>query len=174
MEQRKRKKGNGLLKRIPYDREKAVRYAREWALKRNPRYLNFDDMGGDCTNFASQCLFAGCGQMNYTPATGWYYNRPNDRTASWTGVRFLADFLLSNRSSGPYAEETDRSGLAPGDLVQLGSADGVYYHTPIVTSVSAEGIFVAAHSFDAYMRPLQSYSFARLRCFHIAGAGRWE
>ena len=40
---------------IPYNRTAAVDYARKWALKRNPAYYNFDSVGGDCTNFASQC-----------------------------------------------------------------------------------------------------------------------
>lgn len=42
-----------------YNREKAVEYARRWAYDRNPQYYNFDPIGGDCTNFVSQCLFAG-------------------------------------------------------------------------------------------------------------------
>ena len=57
----------------PYDRDAAVAYARRWALSRNPLYYDFEDIGGDCTNFASQCLFAGAGVMNFTPVTGWYY-----------------------------------------------------------------------------------------------------
>ena len=162
-----------MLTLIPYDGSKAVRYASDWAVKRNPRYINFDSMGGDCTNFASQCVFAGCGQMNFTPVLGWYYGSPNDRTASWSGVKFLYNFLISNRSSGPFAVETGLSGLAPGDLVQLGNANETFYHTSVVVSVSQTGVRVAAHTFDAYMRPLESYSFARIRCLHIAGARRW-
>ena len=30
-----------------YDRDAAGAYAREWAMKRNPAYLNFDNLGGD-------------------------------------------------------------------------------------------------------------------------------
>ena len=43
----------------PYDRDAAVAYARRWALSRNPLYYDFEDIGGDCTNFASQYIFAG-------------------------------------------------------------------------------------------------------------------
>ena len=32
--------------------------------------------------------------MNYTPVTGWYYVSPNNRSASWTGVEFFANFLI--------------------------------------------------------------------------------
>jgi hypothetical protein len=161
-----------MLVQIPYDREKAVKYAETWALKRNPRYLNFNGMGGDCTNFASQCVFAGCGVMNFTPDSGWYYNGPSDRAAAWSGVEYLFRFLTSNRSAGPFAVETDPDGLQPGDLVQLGNSDGHFYHTPVVVSVSPDGILVAAHTFDALRRPLQSYSFSRIRCLHLPGARR--
>ena len=61
---------------IPYDRSKAAAYAEKWAFSRNPRYISFDGMGGDCTSFVSQCLYAGTGVMNFTRDTGWYYNPP--------------------------------------------------------------------------------------------------
>ena len=35
----------------PYNRERAVEYARRWALSRNPLFENFSGIGGDCTNF---------------------------------------------------------------------------------------------------------------------------
>ena len=57
-----------------YNRENAVKYAEKWAYSRNPRYYNFDSIGGDCTSFVSQCVFAGSNTMNYTKNTGWYYN----------------------------------------------------------------------------------------------------
>ena len=52
---------------IPYDRRAAIRYAHRWAFGRNPRYYDYENIGGDCTNFASQCLYAGTGVMNFTP-----------------------------------------------------------------------------------------------------------
>ena len=75
-------KGRGILpipSYIPYDREAAVHYAHRWAYGRNPRFYNYDTLGGDCTNFASQCLYAGTGIMNYTPIYGWYYINANDK-----------------------------------------------------------------------------------------------
>lgn len=157
---------------VAYDRAKAVRYAETWAFRRNPRYMSFDGMGGDCTNFASQCVFAGCGVMNYTRDVGWYYSSPRSRAAAWSGVEYLHRFLVSNRGAGPYAEETDPAGLLPGDLVQLGAAGGRFYHTPVVVAVRGGEILVAAHTFDALYRPLSSYSFSALRCLHIPGARR--
>ena len=56
-----------------YDRAAAVAYARRWALGRNPDYYSFSGIGGDCTSFVSQCIYAGAGVMNFTPVFGWYY-----------------------------------------------------------------------------------------------------
>ena len=84
------------MKVVEYNREAAVAYARKWAFVRNPAYYNFDRLGGDCTNFASQCLFAGLGVMNGTPDIGWYYRALSDRAAAWTGVEYFYRFLLAN------------------------------------------------------------------------------
>ena len=73
---------------IGYDRRKAVSYARKWAFSKNPDYYYFDEIGGDCTNFVSQCLYAGSGIMNYTPTYGWYYVNINERSPSWTGTKY--------------------------------------------------------------------------------------
>lgn len=82
----------------------------------NPRYLDFENLGGDCTSYASQCLFAGCGVMNYTPTFGWYYNSAGDRTPSWSGVEYLYNFLTGNKKTGPYAREANISELQPATL----------------------------------------------------------
>lgn len=156
------------MRALPYNREKAVSYARRWALGRNPAYFNFDGLGGDCTNFVSQCLYAGAGVMNYTRDTGWYYVNLSERAPAWTGVEFLRQFLVSNRSVGPFATEADRAELRPGDVVQLGDLGGRYYHTLIVTEIAPE-IRVVAHTFDALDRPLRSYDFAVARNLHILG-----
>ncbi|MBC8535893.1 amidase domain-containing protein [Feifania hominis] len=156
-----------------YNRDAAVAYAQKWAFGRNPRYLDFEDLGGDCTNYASQCIYAGCGVMNYTPVYGWFYDSASRRTASWTGVEFLYKFLVGNRDVGPYATQTTLDQLEPGDLVQLGDAGGHFYHSPVVVSVAYGEIYVAAHTFDAWMRPLSSYQFARSRPLHIMGARKY-
>ena len=84
---------------IPYDRKAAVRYAHQGAFSRNPAFYDYEELGGDCTNFASQCVFAGAGVMNFTPTYGWFYRGPDDRTPSWTGVPFFYDFLTANRGA---------------------------------------------------------------------------
>ena len=156
------------MKEVPYDRSTAVAYARRWAMGRNAAYYDFEKLGGDCTNFASQCLFAGAGIMNYTPVTGWFYRSAADRTASWTGVEYLYRFLVNNRSVGPRAVEVPREEVLPGDLVQLGTETGHFSHTPVITAITPR-ILVAAHTDDALDRPLDSYRFARARFIRIEG-----
>lgn len=157
---------------IEYDRKAAVTYAKKWAFGRNPDFYNFDRIGGDCTNFASQCLYAGAGTMNYTPVLGWFYISVNDRTASWTGVEYFYNFLIGNKEAGPFGEEVKIGKIQIGDFIQLGRATGDFYHTPIVCGFYRGEPLVAAHTNDVYNRPLSSYFFEKIRCIHIVGVRR--
>ena len=153
---------------LPYNRASAVRYAARWALGRNPAYYDYSDIGGDCTNFASQCLFAGSGIMDYTETFGWYYIDANRKAPAWTGVEYLYRYLMRRDRPGPVAEETDAAQLRPGDLVQLSFNGITYGHTPVVLTTRPQ-IYVAAHSEDSFMRPLDTYEYAKIRYLHIFG-----
>lgn len=158
-----------------YDRSAAVEYAREWAFARNPDFYDFSRIGGDCTSFASQCLYAGSGVMNFTPDVGWYYLSADDRAAAWSGVEYFYNFLIGNRFSpvgngdGPFAEETELAALKQGDFVQLGN-ERSFYHTLVCVGFWENGVpLMAAHSNDAYAKPLTAWVFQRLRCIHLLG-----
>ena len=160
------------MREIPYNRAAAVAYARRWALDRNPAYYDFENIGGDCTNFTSQCIYAGARIMNFTPVTGWYYRSVSDRAPAWTDVDYLYKFLVNNRSVGPYAHEVSQREVLPGDIVQLGTLNGDFYHSPIITAVTPT-ILVAAHTYDALDRPLSSYIYETARFLHIDGVRTW-
>lgn len=160
------------MRSIPYNRTAAVAYARRWALDRNPAYYNFEKIGGDCTNFASQCIYAGAKVMNFTPVTGWYYRSSSDRTASWSGVEYLHNFLITNRSVGPYAHIVEQTEAQPGDIVQLGTPDGDFYHSPVITAVTPT-ILVSAHTYDELDIPLFFYNYGTVRFLHIDGVRTW-
>ena len=83
--------------------------------KRNPSYYNYDAIGGDCTNFVSQCIFAGSQVMNYR----WYYRNANQKSPSWTGVEFLYQFLTQNKSLGPYGRMVTQKEVEVGDIAQI-------------------------------------------------------
>lgn len=159
-----------MLVSITYDRARAVEYARRWAFSRNPLFESYNGIGGDCTNFVSQCIYAGCCAMNYTDTFGWYYISPVNRAPAWTGVRFFYNFMTGNNGIGPYASETYPGGLIEGDVIQLGREDGTYYHTLIVTGYDDGGYLVASHSDDSLDRPLSTYNYAAARFLKIEGA----
>lgn len=167
-----------MLIELPYDRGRAVEYAKQWALSRNPLFLDFTGQGGNCTNFVSQCVFAGCGVMNYTPTFGWYYRSASDRAPAWTGVeefyKFLTgapDFISQNGGVGPYAiDAREARQIELGDVIQLADESGDFYHTLIISGFTENDILVCAQSDDALDRPLSTYNFASLRILHIVGA----
>ena len=88
---------------------------------------------------------------------------------AWTGVQYLWNFLSGNAGAGPYGREAELAELVTGDLVQLGGEDGRYYHTLFICGRRGGELLIAAHSFDAFERPLSSYDYARLRPIKIEG-----
>ena len=163
-----------ILGEFPYSRESAVDYAARWAYGRNPKYYDFEQIGGDCTNFASQCILAGsAGVMNFTPTFGWYYLDLDHRAPAWTGVVFLYNFLTGNQGPGPFGREAEMAAVLPGDLCQLKLGGEAFQHSPVVVAAgsppSPSNILVAAHSFDAWRRPLSTYPYTQLRFLHIEG-----
>lgn len=152
-----------------YQRKKAILYAKEWAYKRNPKYYNFDKIGGDCTNFVSQCIYAGSGIMNYHKTFGWYYNSANDKAPAWTGVDFLHNFLTNNRGAGPFGEISDKVEI--GDIVQLSFDGEKFTHSLIIVEIDGKDTFGASHTFDAYGRNINTYQYNKARFIHIKGVG---
>ena len=84
---------------IPYDRGRAVEYARRWALERNPIFEDYTGIGGDCTNFVSQCLHYAGIPMNYD-RYGWFFISLYNRAPAWTGVNEFWDFGTTNTGVG--------------------------------------------------------------------------
>lgn len=160
------------MRKTEYNRAQTVEYAKLWALSRNPRYYNFDGIGGDCTNFASQCIYAGSKVMNYTKDTGWYYNSPSDRAATWSGVEYLYKFLTNNQNVGPVAELAEISDLQEGDLIFLSNGQR-FYHTLVVTGFSDGVPLICCHTADSYMRPLNTYHYVSAQGVHITGVNNW-
>lgn len=162
-----------VLQSFPYDRQAAVDYANQWAYRRNPNYYDFEEIGGDCTNYASQCILAGTGVMNFTQTYGWYYLSLQYRAPAWTGVEFFWNFMTGNQVAGPYGREVSLDETRPGDICQLMLDQNRFQHTPIITQAGfpreLSNTLVAAHSFDVNHRPLDSYDFRKIRYLHIEG-----
>ncbi len=145
-----------------YDRTLALQYAKRWAFDFNPEYYNFSAIGGDCTNFVSQCLFAGNIKMNYN-ANGWFYNSLNDRAPAWTGVDEFWDFGTFNKNKGPKLTECKLYELQVGDIIQLSNGER-FYHTLFVVDTTGDIIKVSAHDTPSFNLPLTAYYFKNYRC----------
>ncbi len=165
------------MRKIDYDRLKAKEYAKKWAYGRNPKYYNFDSIGGDCTSFISQCIYAGSKVMNYTKDTGWYYNSINDRSPAWSGVEYLYKFLINNKGIGPRGKDVEIDKLEIGDLIQLSFDGEIFSHTLIIVNIdepkTLDNIYIASHTYDSYNRRVSSYNFQNIRFIHIEGVWKW-
>lgn len=159
------------MKEVFYSRAKVLEYAERWAYDRNPQYYNFDNVGGDCTNFASQCIYAGSNIMNYSKQNGWYYINGNNKSPSWSGVEFLYNFLVNNKSYGPFGKETKQDEMEVGDLAQLSFDGNKFTHTLVIVKIKnkfdLDKIFITSHTYDSFNKKISEYNFEKIRFIHI-------
>lgn len=153
----------------PYNRENAVAYAKKYAFSQNSLFANFAGIGGNCTNFVSQCIYAGSCEMNYKPTFGWYYISLDDRSPSWSGVEYFYNFIIENADVGPFGRVATSDELENGDVIQLARNEEGFYHTLLVVGFDGEDILVAAQTDNAYARPLSTYEYDYARYVKILG-----
>ncbi len=150
-----------------YNRKKAVDYAYKWWNKRNPAFYNFDKIGGDCTNFISQCLLYGGIDMQIKPI-GWHYLSLSNRSPAWSGVNEFYSFLITNNAeNGIKGRLCKKEEIEIGDVIQLDLGRGVFHHNLLVTSVEDSNILIACHSADAFDKSLNDYRFTKIRYLKI-------
>lgn len=155
-----------------YNRKKAIDYAYAWWNKRNPMFYNFDKLGGDCTNFISQCLYFGEIQMNTYSTNGWFYHNSYSRSPSWTGVEEFYNFATNNKSNfGPKVKVVTISEIEIGDIVQMKQTGNRYHHNLLITKITKKNslinIFVTCHTNDAKDKKLSDYYFNEIRFLKI-------
>lgn len=153
----------------PYIRENAVAYARKYAFSQNPYFANFAGIGGNCTNFVSQSIYAAGCEMNFTPTYGWYYISLDDRAPAWSGVEYFYNFMIENVGVGPFGRVCTRDELEIGDVIQLANNENGYYHTLLVVGFEGDDVLVSAQTDNAYARPLSTYTYDYSRYIKILG-----
>ena len=168
--------GVPVLRLGQYDRTAAVKYAHLWALDRNPKYYDFENLGGDCTNFCSQVLHAGGCPMNNSRTNGWHYYSLTNRSPSWTGVEFFHRFVTGNKSIGPRGEEVSPSQIELGDIIQLDFPhNDAFNHCLVVVANPQPGdinrVLISCHTVDRDNYPLVFYNWRGIRYIHISGCG---
>lgn len=151
-----------------YDREAAVDYAKEWALRSNPKYnITRIKKEGESASFVSQCLYHGSGVMNKSKDNSWFYENENSYSKSWYHNDSLILFLLRNKDEGPHGKMIKPEHLFPGDVVHMVGRNNKIFTSAIVATIENNTIYVCAHNFNSFMRPLFSYSYKELICMHV-------
>ncbi|MEG0472418.1 MAG: amidase domain-containing protein [Solibacillus sp.] len=139
---------------IYYNRLAAVAYAQRWWNDYNPQFPVFQD---DCTNFISQCLFAGNAPMRGAPPNrevGWWMIGLNERWSySWTVSHSLRWYLETSKK-GLAASRTDSPfDLEIGDVIFYDfQGNGRIDHSTIVTSIVDGVPYVNAHTSNSANR----------------------
>ncbi|WP_071459001.1 amidase domain-containing protein [Bacillus massilinigeriensis] len=132
--------------RQKYNRLKAVQYAERWWNENNPAFFSFGD---DCTNYISQCLYAGGAPMHGYPkrGDGWWMKN-NDWSYSWTVANALRIYLSRPKFGLKTKEMESAEQLLLGDIICYDfNGDGRYDHTTIVTAKDGDGMpLVNAHT----------------------------
>ena len=169
-----------------YNGTNAANYARTWYSGYNSQYNNYTNNGGDCTNFASQCAFAG-GQAKTNPSkvtigvTGttsyWYsykYIQTNyflfwqvssypvwAESSSWVRVAGGQGFFdyFRYRKTTIVSKDLNyiRSQARLGDIIQVQAKNAsAKGHTTVVGAKSATEITLYYHTNNTY-RTLASF-----------------
>lgn len=127
----------------------AVDYSDAFWQSYNPAYGNYNSVGGDCANFASQCMLAGGLQMVYSNI--WYWRSYSDYGAAWISSTNQKNFM-----SAYYGAEIinpDDSQVLAGNPVYYGNGSN-YAHTAFCVGTNEAGTpIVNAHNNDRYHVP---------------------
>lgn len=160
-----------------YMREKAVAYAKKYALTPNTKeWKNYEEWGGDCTNFVSQCLFEGNIPFDHQGRyinDKWYWYSDHYRTPSFTSATAFKDYMLRNKGFGLVARLGSLQTMQLGDIVQLGDLQMTTHSMIVVDIVKDENdinvtkdLLIAQHSgvggIRGYNIPLSSKPNARV------------
>ena len=144
--------------RMVYDRLKVQAYANTWWNSYNPQYLFFEN--DDCTNFVSQCLFAGNAPMNYTGKReiGWWYQGRIGKQELWSFSWTVADSLRRYLTGGSNYWHAERVNLPQeltiGDVISYDfDGNGHYQHSTVVSKMDVNGMpLISAHTTDSHNR----------------------
>lgn len=122
----------------------------KYGFKYNNKYRDFNSLGGDCANFASQILFEG---GKFKKNTAWNYEKGTGSRAWLNADGFKSYMLYSGRASviayGNYEKVIKASyKLLPGDFIAY-EKKGDITHISVVTGADSKGYsLVTCHNTD--------------------------
>ena len=173
----------------PYDRTSAANYSLTYTTSTgvntrsyyNDNFFNFASLGGDCMNFASQCMYAGFGGSDDKAAidsyaypmeqagSSWYTNSSGNKSPSWAGTLSFLNYANAANGIVPsqdnilfnvyFTNASDLKDIYNWQNRLLGSVllvnnDGHAMVISKVTGSSTSQIFVSAHTNDVKLVPL--------------------
>lgn len=137
------------------DENSGVARPPDYSFKYNPKYKNYNSLGGDCANFASQMLFEGGG---FSKTKSWNYTA-GEGSKAWVNANSFNSFMLnSGRASiiakGTYEHVLKNSyKLQPGDYIGY-EKKGKVAHISVVTGIDSKGYaLINCHNSDRYRVP---------------------
>ena len=152
-----------------YDREAASLYARKYAKNPNKDYPFYGkpDYKGDCTNFTSQCLYAGGIVTDNVGKYQWY-----KLNSAWRGANKFYEYWNNNKGSGSTkglkASKSIFKDIRLADLIEKKPENAVT-HTVIVTGYKVDSwgfndpwkykydVLICQHSDDKKSGMLKDY-----------------
>ena len=152
-----------------YDREAASLYARKYAKNPNKDYPFYGkpDYKGDCTNFTSQCLYAGGIVTDNVGKYQWY-----KLNSAWRGANKFYEYWNNNKGSGSTkglkASKSIFKDIRLADLIEKKPENAVT-HTVIVTGYKVDSwgfndpwkykydVLICRHSDDKKSGMLKDY-----------------
>ena len=164
-----------------YNRQKAVDYAREWYDDRNNEFYSYSDLSGDCTNFTSQCLYAGGIPMDsdwhsirteknifkriFQKPWNWFKNNGYyewDISRAWQTVSAQYEYIKENYCGGKeiiITSPDEIEAAIANNLIQAGDllyfkAGTALHHSVIITQVTNNMIYYAGHTDSYFDKPL--------------------
>lgn len=166
-----------------YDRDNALEYAKKYVKIRNINNWDvYDEIGGNCQNFASQVINRGGIPMDTTDKDVWKYydssvnngSSKSGRSSSWTTVPYFYNYAKNNTGYGLCAEvDVNIYYAEPGDIIQFG-IDNTFLHSTVVTGNIKEedivlDILINSNTADYENVPLSSMSTPEMRLIKING-----
>lgn len=159
-----------------YKRKQAVAYANKYAgiawrtndkVRYNAKYKNYNNLGGDCTNFASQAL-GDREEGGGLPMSGpWRYHFPKGGTKTWVQTDAFKNFLIYSGygkriATDSFSKLVEKTAAHPyGAIGKLEAGDLIAHvmhndvdHFSIVTGFDQHGYpLVNSHTADRFQAP---------------------
>ncbi len=144
-----------------YSKIKAVNYAKNFGKIPNSafKYIPvYENNGGDCTNFTSQCLLAGGAPMVFSGKNPWWYNNKG-WSISWAVAGALYWYLKTNSHDNLYGVKAEEVAsvtmLEAGDVIFYENIDGKIAHSATITAFYYSYPLVSQHTPNVFNTPYE-------------------